>query len=199
MPNSPRRATPPPSRRSEVARPRRRRTAAPVADRSRHLPRLRHPRHRRQDARRRRRRADRPGDRHADGRDAACTTSSSAATAACPARTWSTALIDGLRKAGRDVIDIGMAPTPMVYFAAYHLRTGCCVVGHRQPQPAGLQRLQDGGRRRDAVRRRDPDLYARIAEDRLHRAATPGNAAAARHRRATTSSASPPTCSSSAG
>ena len=31
-------------------------------------------------------------------------------------------LIDGLRLAGRDVIDIGLAPTPVVYFASYQLR-----------------------------------------------------------------------------
>src|SRR5690606_27997793 len=36
-------------------------------------------------------------------------------------------LVAGLRRAGRNVIDIGMAPTPVVYFAAYHLRTGSCV------------------------------------------------------------------------
>jgi hypothetical protein len=30
-------------------------------------------------------------------------------------------------------------------------------LGHRQPQSSGLQRLQDRGRRRDAVRRRDPE------------------------------------------
>src|SRR5690606_10534756 len=33
-------------------------------------------------------------------------------------------LIEGLRKAGRNVIDVGMVPTPVVYFAAYHLRAG---------------------------------------------------------------------------
>ena len=36
-------------------------------------------------------------------------------------------LIRGLRKAGRNVIDIGMAPTPVVYFGCFHLRTGCGV------------------------------------------------------------------------
>src|SRR5690606_5246712 len=34
-------------------------------------------------------------------------------------------LIEGLRKAGRNVIDIGMVPTPVVYFGTYHLHTGC--------------------------------------------------------------------------
>ncbi len=37
----------------------------------------------------------------------------------------SEALIEGLRAAGRDVIDIGMAPTPVVYFGAFQLNTGC--------------------------------------------------------------------------
>ncbi|MEO5629232.1 MAG: phosphomannomutase/phosphoglucomutase, partial [Thermomonas sp.] len=36
-------------------------------------------------------------------------------------------LSSGLRKAGRNVIDIGMVPTPVVYFGCYHLRTGCGV------------------------------------------------------------------------
>ncbi|RZA14412.1 MAG: phosphomannomutase/phosphoglucomutase, partial [Lysobacteraceae bacterium] len=39
----------------------------------------------------------------------------------------SAGLIAGLRKAGRNVIDIGVAPTPVVYFGCYHLRTGCGV------------------------------------------------------------------------
>jgi hypothetical protein len=54
--------------------------------------------------------------------------------------------------------------------------------GHRQPQPAGLQRLQDRGRRRDPVGDAITDLYARIAEDRLHEAPA-RRPAAARHRR----------------
>jgi phosphomannomutase/phosphoglucomutase len=31
------------------------------------------------------------------------------------------ALTEGLNAAGADVIDIGMAPTPVAYFAAHHL------------------------------------------------------------------------------
>src|SRR3954451_14084954 len=37
------------------------------------------------------------------------------------------ALADGLNAAGADVIDIGMAPTPVTYFAAYHLGCVVCV------------------------------------------------------------------------
>ena len=55
-----------PAPRPRVAEPRRGR--GPGADRQAHLPRLRHPRHRREDARHGRRRTDRPVDRFADGR-----------------------------------------------------------------------------------------------------------------------------------
>ena len=58
--------------------------------------------------------------------------------------------------AGADVIDIGMAPTPVAYFAAHHLALRQLRRGERQPQPARVQRPQDGGRRRHALRRRDP-------------------------------------------
>ena len=37
------------------------------------------------------------------------------------------ALIEGLRKAGREVIDIGEVPTPVAYFGSFQLRTGSCV------------------------------------------------------------------------
>ena len=66
------------------------------------------------------------------------------------------ALIEGLRATGFDVIDIGAAPTPVLYFATYHLNIGSGIDGHRQPQSAGLQRLQDRAWRRDAGRKRDP-------------------------------------------
>jgi phosphomannomutase/phosphoglucomutase len=53
---------------------------------------------------------------------------------------------------GREVIDIGEVPTPMAYFASFHLRTGCCVSVTGSHNPARLQRLQDRRRRRDAGR-----------------------------------------------
>src|SRR5690606_19883138 len=45
------------------------------------------------------------------------------------------ALIAGLRSTGMDVIDIGAAPTPVTYFAGYHLRTGSgiSVTGSHNP------------------------------------------------------------------
>ena len=57
------------------------------------------------------------------------------------------ALADGLNAAGADVIDIGMAPTPVAYFAAYHLNTGSCVAvsgSHNPPQYNGLKMVVGG-------------------------------------------------------
>ncbi|MBJ6982105.1 phosphomannomutase/phosphoglucomutase [Luteimonas sp. MC1572] len=83
-------------------------------------------------------------------------------------------LTAGLRKAGREVIDIGMAPTPVVYFGAYHLRTGCCVsiTGSHNPPDYNGFKIVIGGETLygDAI----TDLHARIADDRLHTAAQPG-------------------------
>jgi phosphomannomutase/phosphoglucomutase len=52
------------------------------------------------------------------------------------------ALAEGLNAAGADVIDVGMAPTPVAYFAAHHLGTGSCVAvsgSHNPPQYNGLK------------------------------------------------------------
>ncbi|HST44359.1 MAG TPA: phosphomannomutase/phosphoglucomutase, partial [Luteimonas sp.] len=80
----------------------------------------------------------------------------------------------GLRRAGRNVIDIGLVPTPVVYFGAYHLRTGCCVsvTGSHNPPDYNGFKIVIGGETLsgDAI----VDLYARIAEDRLHTAQEPG-------------------------
>jgi phosphomannomutase/phosphoglucomutase len=79
-------------------------------------------------------------------------------------------LIEGLRKAGREVIDIGEVPTPMAYFATFHLRTGCCVEvtgSHNPPDYNGFKIVVDGETLSgDAIH----NLYSRIAENRLHRA-----------------------------
>ena len=83
-------------------------------------------------------------------------------------------LIEGLRKAGRNVVDIGMAPTPVVYFGAYHLRTGCCVSvtgSHNPPDYNGFKIVVGGETLSgDAI----TDLYRRIAGDRLHVASSAG-------------------------
>ncbi len=84
-------------------------------------------------------------------------------------------LIDGLRKAGRHVIDIGMAPTPVVYFGGYHLRTGCgvAITGSHNPPDYNGFKIVIGGETLsgDAIK----DLHARIAEDRLLTADARGN------------------------
>lgn len=48
----------------------------------------------------------------------------------------SRALADGLQAADIDVIDIGPAPTPVVYFAAFHFGTGCAVAVTGSHNPA---------------------------------------------------------------
>lgn len=59
----------------------------------------------------------------------------------------SEALIKGLRSTGRDVIDIGMVPTPVLYFATYHLETGSGVMvtgSHNAPEYNGLKIMLAG-------------------------------------------------------
>ena len=84
------------------------------------------------------------------------------------------ALIEGLRSAGREVIDIGEAPTPLCYFAAFQLRTGSCVAvtgSHNPPDYNGFKIVLGGDTLAgDAIQA----LYARIAEDRLYKATSPG-------------------------
>ena len=57
------------------------------------------------------------------------------------------ALIEGLLAAGANVVDIGMAPTPVVYFAAHHLGCGSCVAvtgSHNPPDYNGLKMVIGG-------------------------------------------------------
>ena len=77
------------------------------------------------------------------------------------------ALIEGLRETGRDVIDVGRVPTPLLYFATKHLGTGSGVMvtgSHNPSEYNGLkimvadETLHDG-----AIR----DLKRRIEEDDL--------------------------------
>ncbi len=56
------------------------------------------------------------------------------------------ALIEGLRETGREVIDIGMVPTPVLYFAAYHFGTGSGVMltgSHNPAEYNGLKIMLD--------------------------------------------------------
>lgn len=51
-------------------------------------------------------------------------------------------LSDGLLKSGCDVIDIGMVPTPVCYFASHHLETGSCISvtgSHNPPDYNGFK------------------------------------------------------------
>jgi phosphomannomutase/phosphoglucomutase len=57
------------------------------------------------------------------------------------------ALCDGLQASGADVVDIGVAPTPLTYFAAHHLGTGSCVSvtgSHNPPEYNGLKMVIEG-------------------------------------------------------
>ncbi|MCZ6804866.1 MAG: phosphomannomutase/phosphoglucomutase [Proteobacteria bacterium] len=56
-------------------------------------------------------------------------------------------LIKGLRSTGRDVIDIGMVPTPVLYFATHHLKTGSGVMitgSHNAAEYNGLKIMLAG-------------------------------------------------------
>ncbi|KAF1697105.1 phosphomannomutase/phosphoglucomutase [Pseudoxanthomonas koreensis] len=84
-------------------------------------------------------------------------------------------LVEGLRKAGRNVIDVGMVPTPVVYFAAYHLRAGSGVAvtgGHNPPDYNGFKIVVGGETLSGAAIQ---DLYARIREGRLLEAESAGS------------------------
>ena len=58
-----------------------------------------------------------------------------------------TALSVGIRKAGVNVVNLGMVATPMVYFAAHHLKTNCGVMvtgSHNPPDYNGLKMVLAG-------------------------------------------------------
>ncbi len=57
------------------------------------------------------------------------------------------ALAIGIRKAGVDVVNLGLVATPVVYFAAYHLNTDCGVMvtgSHNPPNYNGLKMVLAG-------------------------------------------------------
>lgn len=59
----------------------------------------------------------------------------------------SQALSDGLRAGGCDVIDVGMVPTPVLYYATHKLKTGTGIMvtgSHNPPQYNGLKMLIAG-------------------------------------------------------
>ncbi len=57
------------------------------------------------------------------------------------------ALIQGLMASGRDVVDIGLVPTPLLYFAVHELNIDCGVIvtgSHNPPQYNGLKLIVGG-------------------------------------------------------
>jgi phosphomannomutase/phosphoglucomutase len=79
----------------------------------------------------------------------------------------SAALIEGLRESGCDVVDIGLAPTPLVYFATYSLNTGSGVAvtgSHNPPDYNGFKIVLGGETLAESAIQ---NLYARIAEGRF--------------------------------
>ncbi|MCH9674518.1 MAG: phosphomannomutase/phosphoglucomutase [Gammaproteobacteria bacterium] len=57
------------------------------------------------------------------------------------------ALVEGLKSTGRDVIDIGLVPTPVLYFATFYLNTGSGVMvtgSHNEPEYNGLKIMLGG-------------------------------------------------------
>ena len=57
------------------------------------------------------------------------------------------ALVQGLRESGIDVIDVGMVPTPVLYYAAYELTDGTGVMltgSHNPPQYNGFKMMLGG-------------------------------------------------------
>ena len=85
------------------------------------------------------------------------------------------ALGEGLRSTGVHVIDIGQVPTPVMYFATYHLQTGSGVVvtgSHNPPDYNGLKIMLGGETLSgDAI----AGLYDRLQDGRLVRAPVAGD------------------------
>ena len=57
------------------------------------------------------------------------------------------ALARGIQSTGCDVINIGMVPTPVLYFSTYHLETGTGIMvtgSHNPPEYNGLKMMIGG-------------------------------------------------------
>ena len=80
-----------------------------------------------------------------------------------------TRLSKGLRAGGCDVIDVGMVPTPVLYYATHKLKTGTGIMvtgSHNPPQYNGLKMLIAGNTLHgDGIQA----LYQSIVEDRLNK------------------------------
>jgi len=86
------------------------------------------------------------------------------------------ALCDGLQASGADVVDIGVAPTPLTYFAAHQLGTSSCVSvtgSHNPPEYNGLKMVVEGhtlsGEEIQDLRRRIERQEFRVGSGRRER------------------------------
>ena len=62
-------------------------------------------------------------------------------------KTLATHLMQGLQSTGVDIIDIGEAPTPALYYATHSLHTGCGLMvtgSHNPPEYNGIKMVMDG-------------------------------------------------------
>lgn len=84
------------------------------------------------------------------------------------------ALSKGILSTGVNVINIGMVPTPVLYFATYHLETGTGIMvtgSHNPPEYNGLKMVLAS----DALFGAGiTALHTRLVEDNLHSSDTPG-------------------------
>jgi phosphomannomutase/phosphoglucomutase len=84
------------------------------------------------------------------------------------------ALSKGIQSTGVNVIDIGMVPTPVLYFATYHLKTGTGIMvtgSHNPPEYNGLKMVIAG----DALFGEGiTALHTRLVAGRLHEDGKPG-------------------------
>jgi phosphomannomutase / phosphoglucomutase len=84
------------------------------------------------------------------------------------------ALVAGITSTGTDVIDVGMVPTPVLYFSTVHLETGSGVEitgSHNPPEYNGLKMMLGGATLHgDAIQA----LRSRIESGRLVQASRPG-------------------------
>jgi phosphomannomutase/phosphoglucomutase len=79
----------------------------------------------------------------------------------------SKALIQGLRAAGQNVIDVGLVPTPLVYFATHHFKTGTgiMITGSHNPKDYNGFKMMIGGE--TLANEKVASIYARIQEQKF--------------------------------
>ena len=78
-----------------------------------------------------------------------------------------TSLAKGIQSTGCDVINIGMVPTPVLYFSTYHLDTGTGIMvtgSHNPPEYNGLKMMIGGD---TLFGEGIQDLYQRLVKDDL--------------------------------